>query len=116
MFGLYFNLTAAHIKGILLAMVFSGTAFVPSKIYGSSDGKVKAVILSVGKKGYEERESRIEIRNAKGRLYRWKSFASADGEHGFGVAQSQWTPDSQFFIFSMSSSGGHQPWHQPIYF
>ena len=49
-------------------------------------------------------------------MYRWKSFASADGEHGFGVAKAQWTPNSQFFIFSMGSSGGHQPWHHPIYF
>src|SRR5689334_10528102 len=116
MFGLFSNLTAVPITGILLAIVLSCTAFVPPKTYRSPDRKVKAIILSVGKKGYEELESRIEIRSAVGRLYRLKGFASADGEHGFGVTKARWTPNSQFFIFGLANSGGHQPWHQPIYF
>src|SRR5262249_42676611 len=63
----------------------------------------------------EDRESRIEIRSAKGTLLRWKSFVSADGEHGFGITKAQWI-ENQFFVFSLENSGGDQPWHQPIYF
>jgi hypothetical protein len=44
------------------------------------------------------------------------SFASEDGEHGLGVVNASWTPNSQFFVFSTSSSGGHQPWHSPTFF
>jgi len=33
----------------------------------------------------------------------------------FGVTKAAWTPDAQFFLFSMQSSGGHQPWHWPLY-
>jgi hypothetical protein len=28
----------------------------------------------------------------------------------------EWSPDSQFFIFSTASSGGHSPWHWQTYF
>src|SRR5262249_14722481 len=28
--------------------------------------------------------------------------------------QSNWSPDSQFFVYSMSSSGGHSPWSFPL--
>jgi hypothetical protein len=45
-----------------------------------------------------------------------KSYSSSDGEHGLGVAKGQWTPDSQFFVYDTSSSGGHQPYHSPTFF
>jgi hypothetical protein len=50
------------------------------------------------------------VRNAKGTLLFDKSFASKDHRHGMGVVQAEWTANSQFFVFSMSRSGGHQPW------
>jgi len=39
-----------------------------------------------------------------------RNYASADGEHGYGVAKAAWTPDSQFFVYSLESSGGHSAW------
>jgi hypothetical protein len=31
------------------------------------------------------------------------------------VQKNEWTPDSQFFVFSTASSGGHSPWHWQTY-
>ena len=45
-----------------------------------------------------------------------RDYSSADGEHGFRVTEARWTPDSRFFVYSTSSSGGHQPYHSPTYF
>jgi hypothetical protein len=44
------------------------------------------------------------------------SYASEDGEHGYGVTKAAWTPDSRFFVYSIESSGGHQSWHTPVQF
>ena len=30
------------------------------------------------------------------------------------MEKAAWTPDSSFFVYSMSSSGGHQPWNSPV--
>ena len=65
---------------------------------------------------YGSGESKIEIRATNGAVLCPKSYGSQDGEHGFGVGRSAWTPDSQFFVYSMSSSGGHQSWHFPTDF
>lgn len=43
-------------------------------------------------------------------------FSSSDREHGFGVVKAAWTPDEQYFVFSLASSGGHQAWHKPTLF
>jgi hypothetical protein len=84
--------------------------------YRSPDKALTARVLPMGKPGWEWAESRVEIRNRSGRLLRYVSFASADHEHGEGVNYGAWTPDSMYFVFSTSSSGGHQPWHGPAYF
>jgi len=84
--------------------------------YRSPDKALLARVLPIGKSGWEWAESRVEIRNRNGHLLRYLSFASADHEHGEGVNYGAWTPDSMFFVFSTSSSGGHQPWHGPAYF
>jgi len=54
-------------------------------------------------------ESRVAFRDKDGRLLNSKSFASARGVDGYYVASAQWSPDSRFFVFSLSSSGGHSP-------
>jgi len=41
--------------------------------------------------------------------------SSEDGEHGGILEQHEWTPDSQFFIFTSSSSGGHSSWQYGTY-
>ena len=35
----------------------------------------------------------------------------ADGNHGQIIERAAWTPDSQFFVFTTFSSGGHSAWH-----
>jgi hypothetical protein len=61
-------------------------------------------------------ESRIKIISRTGNTFLDTSFSSEDGEHGLGVVKASWTPNSKFFVFSMSSSGGHQTWHSPTFF
>ena len=110
-------MTPRFIKPLLvLTLVISARLIAQEKVYESPDHARRAVIIPVGKKGFENQESRIEIRAADGRLWRWRSFASADGEHGQGVLHSAWTSDGQFFVFNAPSSGGHQPWNLATYF
>jgi dipeptidyl aminopeptidase/acylaminoacyl peptidase len=59
-------------------------------------------------------ESRIEFRTGSGKLILRKDYTSQDGEHGYGVSKASWTPDSQFFVYSLESSGGHSAWHSPV--
>jgi hypothetical protein len=88
----------------------------PRGEYLSPDGALVARVMPVGKSGRDWAETRIEIRTRGGRLLRFVSFESADTEHGEGVEHAAWTPDSKFFVFNTSSSGGHMPWHGPAYF
>ena len=34
--------------------------------------------------------------------------------NGYYVFRAKWSPDSQFFVYSLISSGGHSPWSFPI--
>jgi hypothetical protein len=101
---------------IVLLLASGLPVFAQNRIYPSPDQRLRAVIIPVGRKGFEALESRIEIRDAGGRLLRWRSFASADGEHGRVLRRAEWTADGQFFVFNADSSGGHQPWNLPIFF
>lgn len=73
-------------------------------------------MIPVGKIGREQNESLIEFRGTEGNLLCGLDYSSSDGDHGFGVVKAAWTPDSQYFVFSLSSSGGHQGWHAPTQF
>ena len=85
--------------------------------YTSPDGRLVATIIPTGKgKSLRDYECRIEIRQKRGRSLLKHDFSSSDGEHGYGIVRAEWTPDSQFFVFSVESSGGHQPWHYPTLF
>jgi hypothetical protein len=59
-------------------------------------------------------ESVVVVKTEAGKAMARRSFRSNNGQHGYGVVKAQWTPDSQFFVFSLESSGGHQPWHTPV--
>lgn len=83
--------------------------------YRSPDKALVAVVSST-KAPEATRESRVEIRLKSGELLARKNYASEDGEHGFGVTKAVWTPDSQFLVYSLESSGGHQSWHTPVKF
>jgi hypothetical protein len=54
------------------------------------------------------------IRSSAGDTMMSKDYSSTDGEHGYYVHQGEWSPDSQFFVYSLMSSGGHSPWQMPI--
>ncbi|SRR6266446_6459218 len=85
--------------------------------YTAPDGGVRVVIVPVSKEaGRAEYESRIEFKSIDGKIACALDYSSEDNEHGFGVVKAEWTPDSQYFVFSMTSSGGHQPWHAPTRF
>jgi hypothetical protein len=83
--------------------------------YGSPDRALVAVVRST-KAPDATRESRVEVRLKSGKVLARKNYSSPDGEHGYGVAKAAWTPDSQFFVYSLESSGGHQAWNSPVRF
>lgn len=60
-------------------------------------------------------EAYLAIEQNSALLYR-KDFSSSDCEHGDVIVRGEWSPDSQFFIFNVESTGGHQPGHRPVYF
>jgi hypothetical protein len=84
--------------------------------YVSPDHQMKAVVSPVAPKHKKSVESRVDIYDADGKLVSTVDYSSPDGEHGMGVVRAAWTPDSQFFVYSMASSGGHQPWKSPTWF
>jgi hypothetical protein len=101
---------------LALSILFSTTGtFAQPTSYESPNKRVRALIVPVGAKGYEARESRVDIRSSSGTLLRSKSFWSRDHNHGEGVDHAEWTTDGRFFVFNTSSSGGHQPWHVSTY-
>jgi len=83
--------------------------------YTSPDNLLVAVVTSA-QAPEATRESRVEIRLKSGKVLAKMNYSSEDGEHGFGVTKAVWTPDSQFFVYSLESSGGHQAWHSPVQF
>jgi hypothetical protein len=87
------------------------------KEYVSPDGKYRAHVMpAINGRHENSGEKEIIIKNKDGKILCSKNYGSEDGEHGFGVENAVWTPDSKFFVYSMSSSGGHQPWHFPADF
>ena len=83
----------------------------------SPDGQLRAVLIAIAPNtNYGSEESRVEIRDRINRLLSLKDFTSTDSNHGEIIDNSEWTPDSQFFVFSTSSSGGHQPWQSPVWY
>src|SRR5882762_2399273 len=85
--------------------------------YTAPDGGVRVVVAPVGKEaGRSEYESRIEFKSSEGKIPCALDYSSDDNEHGLGVVKAEWTPDSQYFVYSLTSSGGHQPWHAPTQF
>jgi hypothetical protein len=59
-------------------------------------------------------ESRVVFRSGDGTTLTSQDYSSPRGANGYYVFHGQWSPDSQYFVFSMSSSGGHSPWSFPI--
>jgi hypothetical protein len=78
--------------------------------YRTPDGKWRAP----DGKWCPPRESRVEIRSSAGDTVMSEDYSSPDGEHGRYVNHGEWSPDSQFFVYGLMSSGGHSPWQMPI--
>jgi hypothetical protein len=89
---------------------------VKPKIYPSPDGTLRALVLpvDVSLHATPDMESRVVIRTSKGDTLTSKDYSSPRGANGYYVVSAKWSPDSQFFIYSMSSSGGHSPWSYPM--
>lgn len=97
-------------KSIAFVLISIFIVFAQKKQEFTSPGmKTHAVIYNI------HGESKIHILNSKGRILFDTSFISEDREHGFGVIRAGWTANSKFFVFSVHSSGGQQPWHFPIF-
>ena len=112
----------------LAEVVCSGHKLLPSprpelscnsikpRIYPSPDGTLRALVLPVDVSLYAtpDMESRVVIRTSKGDTVTSKDYSSPRGANGYYVVNAKWSPDSQFFIYSMASSGGHSPWSFPM--
>lgn len=94
----------------LLCVAAGSEAPRPERRLDAPDGRLRAVIRT----DRDSAESIIEIWSGGKRRFRW-SGSSRDGGHGWSVEKSAWTHDGKFFVFSATSSGGHQPWHFPTF-
>jgi hypothetical protein len=85
--------------------------------YPSPDATLRALVLpvDVDLHATPDMESRIVIRTSEGKLLTSKDYSSPRGANGYYVFAAKWSPDSQFFVYSMSSSGGHSPWSFPMW-
>jgi hypothetical protein len=86
------------------------------QIYPSPDGTLRAVVYptDISLDATPDMESRVVIRTSTGKTLTSKDYSSPRGFNGYYVVNAQWSPDSKFFVYSMSSSGGHSPWQFPI--
>jgi hypothetical protein len=89
---------------------------VAPKVFVSPDKELRAVVLPVdiSLDTTPDMESRVVIRTRSGDTITSKDYSSPRGANGLYVVEARWSPDSQFFVYSMSSSGGHSPWSYPI--
>jgi hypothetical protein len=110
-----FSLALPILFVLILIISFSASA-QKAETFVSPDGSLRAEIQSVRKKAGGAAESKIEILSKDGKRVWIVKYTSSDGEHGFGVVKAAWTPDSQYFVYSLASSGGHEPERSPIFF
>jgi hypothetical protein len=99
----------------VLAVICTVSPAHPGKVrqdYRSPDGKLIARVIEVNK----AHEARVEIRNSKGKQLLTQDYSSPDMERGQGLQKAAWTPDGEFFVFSMENTGGHSPMGRPTFF
>jgi hypothetical protein len=89
---------------------------VMPEIFVSPDKTMRAVVLpaDVSLDTTPDMESRVVIRSSDGETLTSKDHSSPRGMNGYYVYRAKWSPDSQFFVYSLVSSGGHSPWQFPI--
>jgi hypothetical protein len=86
------------------------------QIYPSPDRTLHAVVYpaDISLDVTPDMESRVVIRTSKGVTLNSQDYSSPRGSNGYYVVNAKWSPDSKFFVYSMSSSGGHSPWQFPM--
>jgi hypothetical protein len=87
------------------------------QIYASPDAALRALIFpsDADLNVTPDMESRIVFRTREGKLLISRDYSSPRGANGYYIVNAGWSPDSQFFVYSMWSSGGHSPWSFPIW-
>lgn len=86
------------------------------QIFVSPDKAMRALVfpVDVSLNATPDMESRVVIRSSAGDTVTSKDYSSPRGMNGYYVHHAKWSPDSQFFVYSMVSSGGHSPWSFPM--
>jgi hypothetical protein len=89
---------------------------VAPQIFVSPDNTLRALVfpVDVSLDTTPDMESRVVIRSSAGETLTSKDHSSPRGMNGYYVYRAEWSPDSQFFVYSLVSSGGHSPWSFPI--
>jgi hypothetical protein len=89
---------------------------VAPQIFEAPDRALRALVFpaDVSLDTTPDMESRIVIRSRAGDTVMSKDYSSPRGANGYYVDRAQWSPDAQFFVYSLMSSGGHSPWSHPI--
>jgi len=89
---------------------------VAPEIFVSPDKALRAVVLpvDVNLDATPDMESRVVIRSSEGKTLASKDHSSPRGMNGYYLDRGMWSPDSQFFVYSLVSSGGHSPWQFPM--
>jgi hypothetical protein len=87
------------------------------EILASPDKTAHAVVYpsDVSLNTTPDMESRVVIRSSTGETLASQDYSSSRGMNGHYVYLAKWSPDSNYFVFSMTSSGGHSPWSFPIW-
>jgi hypothetical protein len=84
--------------------------------YRTKDGSTIVVVTAKKPNPEAGQESVVEFYSPENQRLCTLDFSSTDGEHGFGLVKAAWTADGRYFVFSLTSSGGHQSWHAPTFF
>jgi hypothetical protein len=89
---------------------------VVPQVFDSPDGKTHALVYpdDISLYATPDMESRVVFRSSAGDTLTSQDLSSPRGTDGYYVAAGQWSPDSQYFVFSLISSGGHSPWSFPM--
>lgn len=115
---------ASKMKITGLVTVLGATLFAsavsaesPAHCYGtgevtSPDGAVSARVTRLGRSACGE--SRIEMFSGDGHLLSIADYTSSDGTNGEGVVQVQWSPDSQFLVYSLSPPASRPSGHYTL--
>ena len=105
------------VLGAALSVASAASAQTPAHCYGtgevaSPDGEVSARVTRLGRSPCGE--SRIEMFSGDGHLLSIADYTSSDGMNGEGVVQVQWSPDSQFLVYSLSPPASRPSGHYTL--